>query len=197
MPGAPKAWPFIENSCQQALLSLRHSSSFHSRVSHLRREVRNPIGCGTCSQEHAGEDQPDDNDREPFVRTRCAVRRFLGAITSNDRSRPLGFWRRGDRKRNVRKFRGADEAVTLSRNRFNIKRLIRGFAKSLPQLVHRGVDVCIVIDMRVGRPQSLFQLIASDHFALLLQEYNQNLVDLALWAQARASTKNLLALLIY
>jgi len=109
----------------------------------------------------------------------------------------LGFWRRGDRKRNFRKFRGSDEAVTLSRNRFNIKRLIGGFAKCLPQLVHRGVDVRIVMTLRVGRPQSLFQLIASDHFALLLQQHNQNLVDLALQAQARASTKDLLALLIY
>jgi hypothetical protein len=69
-------------------------------------------------------------------------------------------------------------------------------AESLSKFVDGGVRICHVIHVRASRPQSVPQLLPSDHFSLLLQEYDQDLIGLALQAQRSAIKKNLPALLI-
>ena len=65
----------------------------------------------------------------------------------------------------VRNLRLDQEAVPFARNGLDVKRLVRGVAQRLAELVDGGIDVGIVVDMRIGGPQARTQLFAGDDFA--------------------------------
>src|SRR5439155_19305278 len=72
------------------------------------------------------------------------------------------------------------EAVTLARDGFNIERLVGGIAERLAELVNGGIDVGVVVDVRIGRPEAHAKLFAGDDFTGLLEERKQNLINFAL-----------------
>jgi len=63
-----------------------------------------------------------------------------------------------------------NEAVAPARHSFDVQRLIGRVAKGLAQLVYGGVDVGVVVDVGVRRPEAHAQLFACDNFALLFDE---------------------------
>jgi hypothetical protein len=74
------------------------------------------------------------------------------------------------RKRCSGKFSSTDKAVAPAGNRLDISRFFSGLAERLAELVHRGVDVGVVIDVSVGRPKRPLELLAADDFALTVDE---------------------------
>ena len=87
-----------------------------------------------------------------------------------------------------------NKTVALARNGIHERGLIRGIAENLPELVHSGVHVGIVVDVGVRRPKLHAQLFASHDFARLLKERKESLIDLALQLNARPLLEKLFSL---
>src|SRR5690349_21234687 len=145
----------------------------------LRAEMIDPERGRAGAQQYAGENQANDDEHKPFLRT-------VPGQSARGRERFWGLGRRESRgvgllrKRHIGKLRRTNETVAAAGDCFDIRRLFGGFAERLAKLVHRGVDVGVVVDVGVGRPQGLFELIAGDHFSLIVNQHQQHLIDLAL-----------------
>jgi len=156
-------------------------------------EMADPEPRDAGAQQHPRDDQRDDTDGDPeigFLWCGVGFRHQLGCFLFD-----LTVCSRR-RCREFRKFRLDDEAVTFARNRFDVDRLVARIAARLAKLVHRGVDVGVVIDVRLIGPEAQPQLFAREDIALLLNEREQHLIHLALKAKARAAFGYFLALLI-
>ena len=53
-------------------------------------------------------------------------------------------------------------------------------AKNMPQLIHRGVDIGVVIDARVARPQTLPQNLTRDYLTGMFRQNKQRFNNFAL-----------------
>ena len=53
-------------------------------------------------------------------------------------------------------------------------------AKNMPQLIHRGVDVGVIIDLRVARPQTRPQNLTRDDLTGMLRQNKQRFNNFAL-----------------
>jgi hypothetical protein len=69
----------------------------------------------------------------------------------------------------------------------------RGFPKCLPQTVDGGIYAMVEIKVSIFGPESQAQLIASDEFAVALEEYAENLKRLTGEPQAYAVLAQLLS----
>ena len=111
----------------------------------------NPEPRDSRPKQHSSEDQANHAEDNPDVRPR----KFNGASISWSGS--CGFHgciraREQGRTGLVGDFRLDEKAVTLARNGLDIERLIGRVAESLAQFIDGGVDVGVVIDVRVCRP---------------------------------------------
>src|SRR5712692_5106342 len=88
------------------------------------------------------------------------------------------------------------EAIAFARDRFDVKWLVGRVPEGLAKLVDRGIDVRVVVDLRVRGPQALPQFFARNYLTRFLHKCHQHLVDLALQLQPCAALKYFLALLI-
>src|SRR5580704_15444915 len=70
---------------------------------------------------------------------------------------------------------GADEAIAATRQGLDEMRIIGGVAKRLAQTVDGGIYAMVEIKVSIFGPESQAQLIASDEFAVALEEYAENL----------------------
>src|SRR6267378_3052165 len=145
------------------------------------------------AEQHAGDHQSDHRGCEPpgserraeigrrafrALDNRCAGRR--GGCRDGRESRRLRGLRRLRRSRPVDVFYFGNKAVALARNGIHERGLIRGIAENLPELVHGGIHVRVVVDVGIRRPELHAQLFASHDVARLLKERNECLTDLAL-----------------
>src|SRR5882762_340198 len=113
---------------------------------------------------------------------RCGGR---GRRCDGRESRRLQGLRRLRRNQPVNVLYFGNKTVALARNGIHERGLIRGIAENLPELVHSGVHVGIVVDVGVRRPELHAQLFASYDFARLLKERKEGLIDLALQLNPR------------
>src|SRR4029077_12290008 len=111
------------------------------------------------AEKHSSKDQTNYANGDPESRTRRGW---------------LGRWRRGGYRstrfdgqvmcqrcsRNIRAFGQRQKTIPFARNGLDIERLVCGIAENLAKLVHRCVDVGVVVDMRVGGPEALPQFLA-------------------------------------
>jgi len=104
--------------------------------------------------------------------------------------------RRSDGYGHIGEFRLNNQAIALARDGLDIKRLVRGVAESLAQLVYGGVYVGVVIDMGIRGPQAEAQFIPGDHLTMLFDKGEQNLIDLALQFEASAILADFLTMLV-
>src|ERR1700682_6715333 len=93
-------------------------------------------------------------------------------------------------------FRLDQQAISFARNGLDIEGLIGGVAESLAQFIDSGVDVGVVVDVRVCGPQAYAQFLARDDFTGLFEQNYQDLINLALELQPRAIPRHFLPLLI-
>ena len=96
----------------------------------------------------------------------------------------------------VRDLRLDQEGVTLPGNRLDVKRLIGGIAKRLPELIHGGIYVGVVIYMGVRGPKARAQFFTGDDFARLFEERDKYLINLALKLEADPVPRHFLPMLI-
>src|SRR5580704_1464079 len=158
-------------------------------------EMPDPEPSNSRSEQHPRNDQRNHANRDPEIGLLWRRVRFGDRLLRLD-SDLLICDRRSRRRGQLGKFRMHHEAVALAWHRLNIDRLLARIAKRLAQLVHRGIDVGVVIDVRLIRPEAQPQLFPRQHVALLFDEREQHLVHLALQAKARAALGYFLALLV-
>jgi hypothetical protein len=109
----------------------------------------------------------------------------------------LAIAHRGPRWRGkLGKFWLYDQAIAFAGHGLDVDRLIAGISEGLAKLVHRGVDVGVVIDVRLVGPKPQTEFFPSKNVALLFDEREQHLVNLPLKAKARAAFGYFLALLV-
>lgn len=159
--------------------------------------MKHQIRCDSA-QEYAGNQQPGNSESKP-----CGLRRgrnegFSGAgdgpgqgfrIRSKVRAR---FARRGL----IRVFRSGDKGVTSSRNGLHKSWLTTGITKELAQFIDGSIHVRVVIDVPIRGPEASTKGFASNHFAALLDENQQDFEDLGRQRHAHSRAEELLALQI-
>jgi hypothetical protein len=74
-------------------------------------------------------------------------------------------------------FKRTDKAIPASRHRLYKPGVLRGVSQNLANLIHRGIEVVLKINERVG--PSFLQLLPGDDLAGTLQQYGQDLEWLA------------------
>ena len=103
------------------------------------------------------------------------------------------FGRAALRQRLIGVLRSGDEGITPARNGLDKRWLIRGIAERLAQFVDGGVDVCVVVDLRIRRPQARPQRFACNHVARLLQQNQEHFQDLSRQSYPQVLAEQLLA----
>ena len=98
-----------------------------------------------------------------------------------------GEWRVGDRNRDCGKGRRrrqqshrGDESVAAPRQRFHEGRGFGRISERPPDLFHGGVQTVVEVHERVGWPEPLAQILASDDVARSIQQRRQYLRGLLL-----------------
>src|SRR5271163_151713 len=111
------------------------------------------------AEKHPGDDKSNNAERNPEAGTSCGG--FFGGNRSSDCGSALEYGLRRERRgRNIGGFGEHHETVPFTRNRLDVKRLVRAITQDLSKLVHRRVDVGVVIHVRVGGPEALAQFFA-------------------------------------
>ena len=145
------------------------------------------------TEQHACHDQRDNADRDPEIGLLWRRIRFPDRFLHVE----LAIAHRGPRWRGkLGKFWLYDQAIAFAGHGLDVDRLIAGISEGLAKLVHRGVDVGVVIDVRLVGPKPQTELFPSKNVALLFDEREQHLVNLPLKAKARAAFGYFLALLV-
>src|SRR6476646_11548246 len=120
------------------------------------------------SEKHSCQDQSNHAKRDPEPRT---LRGWLSGQGRGCKGRGgfaggLGCQRCA---RSIGAFRWHSQTIAFPRNRLDVQRLIRGVAQYLAEFVYRRVYVGVVVDMRVGGPESLPQFLAGDDLTWLFE----------------------------
>jgi len=68
----------------------------------------------------------------------------------------------------------AHEAVSAAGDSLNKSRIGGGIAQDFPNLVYRGVQAVVKIYKRVGRPETLAQILSSDNAASAFEKQHQD-----------------------
>src|SRR5260370_20379990 len=93
-------------------------------------------------------------------------------------------------------FRLHQKAVALARNGLDVERLIGGIAKRLAQFVDGGIDVGVVVYVRIGGPEAHAQLFAGDDLTWFFEKCKKNLINLALELEPGPVARHFLPLLV-
>src|SRR5712692_8885044 len=195
---APKNW-----ACRWKSTSASASPLCASTPTHSACADRSKIYCDEWSElpvrvqherraeQHAGDHQSDHGSGKPSGKKSRTKERCFGFRALLIRRDGRGRFRlqRLGYKRPVKVIYFGDEAVALARNRIHERRLLRRIAEDLPQLVHGGVHVGIVVDVRVRRPELQAQLFAGHDVTRLLQQSNERVINLALELNPRPILK--------
>jgi hypothetical protein len=75
---------------------------------------------------------------------------------------------------------GNHETIPFPRDRLDIERFVRGVSQRLAKLVYSGIDVGVVVDVSVGGPEALAQLLSSNDLTRFLEERDEDLIHLTL-----------------
>src|SRR5260370_20663686 len=76
------------------------------------------------------------------------------------------------------------------------ERFIRGIGRRLAQFVDGGIEVGVVVYMRIGGPEPEAQLFAGDDFTRFFEEGQEYLINLALELEPRPVAGHFLPLLV-
>jgi hypothetical protein len=86
---------------------------------------------------------------------------------------------------------GSYEAVSATRHRFDIPRILSGIAQHPPKLIHSSVEAVLEINKRPFVPDPLAQSFASNHIAGMGQYGQQNLKRLLGETDANAALEQM------
>jgi hypothetical protein len=80
----------------------------------------------------------------------------------------------------------SNESVSATGHRLDKARPVGRIAQCIPQPTDRSIEAVVKIDKGIRRPQFAPQLLASDYFARVLQQSDQNLKGLFLQSDLRS-----------
>jgi hypothetical protein len=158
-------------------------------------EVTDPEPGDARSEQHTSDDERNYSDGDPKIsflwrrldiRRQCRIGCVLFAISDYE----------SRRRRKLSEIGLNQQTVAFARHGLDVNRLFAGIAESLAKLIDGGIDVGVVIDVRLVGPEAQTQLFARQDVALFLYQCEQHLVDLALQAKARTAFGHFLALLV-
>ena len=157
--------------------------------------VSEPVQATGDDGNHNGDGDPNCGDGWRFCGGgRRKMRRFGLRYTYGNRCRLLSLVLRFEYRCGwgaaAVELHWSQEAISATRNGFDVTRIVSFVGKGVAKFADRGVQASLEIDESVFGPQVLLQFRSGDDLALALREQDENTQRLFLKANARAVFAN-------